>query len=170
MVLDHWSITCICNYCLYCNGTYKHCYVRPYQSFKWFFIQNFTDFFSIDERCDTLEGLLHKGCSGEFVEFPVSNVKVLKNQSLGKNAGHTNVSYIAPQKMHLHLRQGMKVGDTDFVNQRNVSPPTVSPLHLRYFPRMVGLETFSHLETKNRLQMNYVVSICYYGGIKFDLI
>lgn len=60
------------------------------------------------------------------MEFPVANIKVLKNQSLGKNAGHTNVSYIAPQKMHLQLRPGMKVGDTDFENQRNVSTHRLS--------------------------------------------
>lgn len=79
----------------------------------WCTLQNFTDFFPIDERCDTPEALLQKGCSGEFVEFPITNVKVLKDQGLGKSAGHTNVSYITPQKMHLQLRTGIKMGDTD---------------------------------------------------------
>lgn len=85
----------------------------------------------MDERCDTPEALLQKGCSGEFVEFPVTNVKVLKDQGLGKRPGHTNVSYIAPQKMRLQLRPGIKMGDTDFENQRNVS---LYPQLLRCFP------------------------------------
>ncbi|XP_016381641.1 integrin beta-6-like [Sinocyclocheilus rhinocerous] len=93
----------------------------------WCTLQNFTDFFSIDERCDTPEALLQKGCSGEFVEFPVTNVKVLKDQGLGKSASHTNVSYIAPQKMHLQLRPGSQL-----TFQIQVQEPEDHPVDIYY--------------------------------------
>uniref|UniRef100_A0A672L863 Integrin beta n=1 Tax=Sinocyclocheilus grahami TaxID=75366 RepID=A0A672L863_SINGR len=93
----------------------------------WCTLQNFTDFFSIDERCDTPEALLQKGCSGEFVEFPVTNVKILKDQGLGKSAGHTNVSYIAPQKMRLQLRPGSQL-----TFQIRVQQPEDHPVDIYY--------------------------------------
>uniref|UniRef100_A0A671PSD3 Integrin beta n=1 Tax=Sinocyclocheilus anshuiensis TaxID=1608454 RepID=A0A671PSD3_9TELE len=93
----------------------------------WCTLQNFTDFFSIDERCDTPEALLQKGCSGEFVEFPVTNVKILKDQGLGKSAGHTNVSYIAPQKMRLQLRPGSQL-----TFQIQVQQPEDHPVDIYY--------------------------------------
>lgn len=74
------------------------------------------------------------------MEFPVTNVKVLKDQGLGKRAGHTNVSYIAPQKMHLQLRPGIKMGDTDLkIKETSLSLPTAARLLLRYFPRRLDL-------------------------------
>uniref|UniRef100_A0A8C1QP49 Integrin beta n=1 Tax=Cyprinus carpio TaxID=7962 RepID=A0A8C1QP49_CYPCA len=93
----------------------------------WCTLQNFTDSFSIDERCDTPEVLVQKGCSGEFVEFPVTNVKILKDQGLGKSAGHTNVSYIAPQKMHLQLRPGSQLSF-----QIQVQQPEDHPVDIYY--------------------------------------
>uniref|UniRef100_A0A671Q7I7 Integrin beta n=1 Tax=Sinocyclocheilus anshuiensis TaxID=1608454 RepID=A0A671Q7I7_9TELE len=93
----------------------------------WCTLQNFTDFFSIDERCDTPEALLQKGCSGEFVEFPDTNVKVLKDQGLGKSASHANVSYIAPQKMHLQLRPGSQL-----TFQIQVQEPEDHPVDIYY--------------------------------------
>uniref|UniRef100_A0A672SME8 Integrin beta n=1 Tax=Sinocyclocheilus grahami TaxID=75366 RepID=A0A672SME8_SINGR len=93
----------------------------------WCTLQNFTDFFSIGERCDTPDALLQKGCSDEFVEFPVTNVKVLKDQGLGKSASHTNVSYIAPQKMHLQLRPGSQL-----TFQIQVQEPEDHPVDIYY--------------------------------------
>uniref|UniRef100_A0A8C1EKK5 Integrin beta n=1 Tax=Cyprinus carpio carpio TaxID=630221 RepID=A0A8C1EKK5_CYPCA len=93
----------------------------------WCTLQNFTDFFSINERCDTPEALLQKGCSGKFVEFPVTNVKVLKDQGLGKSANHTNVSYVAPQKMRLQLRPGSQL-----TFQIQVQEPEDHPVDIYY--------------------------------------
>ncbi|XP_051529358.1 integrin beta-6 isoform X2 [Myxocyprinus asiaticus] len=93
----------------------------------WCTLQNFTDFFSIDGRCDTPEALLQKGCSGEFVEFPITNVKVLKDQGLGKSAGHTNVSYVMPQKMRLQLRPGSQLSF-----QIKVQQPEDHPVDIYY--------------------------------------
>lgn len=99
----------------------------------WCTLQNFTDFFSIDERCDTPETLLRKGCSGKFVEFPIANVKLLKNQGLGKNAGHVNVSYIAPQKMRLQLRPGSQLNF-----QIQVQEPEDHPVDIYYLMDLSG--------------------------------
>uniref|UniRef100_A0A671PNA3 Integrin beta n=1 Tax=Sinocyclocheilus anshuiensis TaxID=1608454 RepID=A0A671PNA3_9TELE len=81
----------------------------------------------VTTRCDTPEALLQKGCSGEFVEFPVTNVKILKDQGLGKSAGHTNVSYIAPQKMRLQLRPGSQL-----TFQIQVQQPEDHPVDIYY--------------------------------------
>ncbi|KAK7127937.1 hypothetical protein R3I93_020498 [Phoxinus phoxinus] len=99
----------------------------------WCTLQNFTDFFSIDERCDTPEALLQKGCSGEFVEFSVTNVKVLKDQGLGKRTGHPNVSYIAPQKMRLQLRPGSQL-----TFQIQVQQPEDHPVDIYYLMDLSG--------------------------------
>ncbi|TRY88129.1 hypothetical protein DNTS_031505 [Danionella cerebrum] len=96
-------------------------------SCAWCTQQNFTDFYSVEERCDTLEALSLKGCPSEFVEFPITSVNVLKDQGLGKRAGHANVSYINPQKMRLQLRPGNQV-----TFQIQVQQPEDHPVDIYY--------------------------------------
>uniref|UniRef100_A0A665WSQ3 Integrin beta n=1 Tax=Echeneis naucrates TaxID=173247 RepID=A0A665WSQ3_ECHNA len=71
-----------------------------------FILQNFTDWFSVSERCDTLDILLEKGCARDQQEFPVSKGQVLQDRPLGKKTGNTNSTQISPQKMSLKLRAG----------------------------------------------------------------
>uniref|UniRef100_A0A674E2X9 Integrin beta n=1 Tax=Salmo trutta TaxID=8032 RepID=A0A674E2X9_SALTR len=73
------------------------------------FINNFTDWFLISERCDTTYVLLERGCPQDLVEFPVTNFEVHKDQPLGRKTGNTNSTQISPQKMALKLRTGSEV-------------------------------------------------------------
>ncbi|KAG8001295.1 Integrin beta-6, partial [Nibea albiflora] len=67
---------------------------------------NFTDWFSVSERCDTLDILLEKGCARDHLEFPVSKGQILQDHPLGKKTGNINITQISPQKMALKLRPG----------------------------------------------------------------
>lgn len=71
--------------------------------------ENFTDWFSVGERCDTLDSLLEKGCAKTQVEFPVSSGQILQDRPLGKKTNNTNGTQISPQKMSLSLRPGSRV-------------------------------------------------------------
>lgn len=73
-----------------------------------FVCQNFTDWFSVTQRCDTLDVLLEKGCARDLLQFPVSKHQILQDQPLGKKMGSTNSTQIFPQKMSLKLRPGMQ--------------------------------------------------------------
>lgn len=66
--------------------------------------QNFTDWFSVNQRCDTPDALLENGCARSQLEFPVSNSFVLQDHPLGRQSG--NSTQISPQKMALKLRPG----------------------------------------------------------------
>lgn len=66
--------------------------------------QNFTDWFSVNQRCDTPDALLENGCARSQLEFPVSNSLVLQDHPLGRSSG--NSTQISPQKMALKLRPG----------------------------------------------------------------
>lgn len=70
--------------------------------------QNFTDWFSVGERCDTLDVLLEKGCARSYLEFPVSKAQVLQNRPLGKKSESDNSTQISPQKIALKLRPGTR--------------------------------------------------------------
>lgn len=70
--------------------------------------QNFTDWFSVGERCDTLDVLLERGCARSYLEFPVSKAQVLHNRPLGKNREFDNSTQISPQKIALKLRPGTR--------------------------------------------------------------
>uniref|UniRef100_A0A7N8XC31 Integrin beta n=1 Tax=Mastacembelus armatus TaxID=205130 RepID=A0A7N8XC31_9TELE len=71
--------------------------------------ENFTDWFSFSERCDTLDILLDKGCARDQVEFHVSEGQILQDLPLGKKTGSANSTQISPQKMALKLRPGSQV-------------------------------------------------------------
>ncbi|KAM6943427.1 integrin beta-6 [Xenentodon cancila] len=75
----------------------------------WCTQENFTDWFSVSERCDTLDGLLEKGCARYHVEFPISKAQVLQDRPLGKKTSNSNSTQISPQKMALKLRPGSEV-------------------------------------------------------------
>ncbi|CAG5858092.1 unnamed protein product [Menidia menidia] len=75
----------------------------------WCTQENFTDWLSVSERCDTLDGLLEKGCSADRVEFPVSRVQILQDLPLGKKTSNPNSTQISPQRMALKLRPGSEV-------------------------------------------------------------
>ncbi|XP_069030470.1 integrin beta-6 isoform X2 [Embiotoca jacksoni] len=87
-----------CDKCLQLN---PHC--------AWCTQENFTDWFSVTERCDTLDILLGKGCAREQLEFPVSEGRILQDRPLGKKPGNANSTQISPQKMSLKLRPGSQV-------------------------------------------------------------
>lgn len=70
--------------------------------------QNFTDWFSVGERCDTLDVLLERGCAWSYLEFPVSKAQVLQNRPLGKETESDNSTQISPQKIALKLRAGRR--------------------------------------------------------------
>lgn len=72
------------------------------------FFQNFTDWFSISERCDTPDSLQEKGCAKDWQEFPVSNSQILQDLPLGRKTSKSNSTQISPQKMALKLRPGMQ--------------------------------------------------------------
>lgn len=73
----------------------------------WCTQENFTDWFSVNQRCDTPDALLENGCARSQVEFPVSNSLVLQDHPLGRSSG--NSTQISPQKMALKLRPGSQV-------------------------------------------------------------
>lgn len=75
----------------------------------WCTQENFTDWFSVSERCDTLDILLEKGCAKDRLEFPVSKGQILQDRPLGKKTGNVNSTQISPQKMALKLRPGSQV-------------------------------------------------------------
>lgn len=68
--------------------------------------QNFTDWFSVGERCDALDALLEKGCARSYLEFPVSKAEVLHDHPLGKKMETHNKTQISPQKIALKMRPG----------------------------------------------------------------
>lgn len=70
--------------------------------------QNFTDWFSVGDRCDTPDILLEKGCARDQLEFPVSKSHILQDRPLGKKTGSVNSTQISPQKMALQLRPGTR--------------------------------------------------------------
>ncbi|XP_015214302.1 integrin beta-6 isoform X2 [Lepisosteus oculatus] len=74
----------------------------------WCSRENFTDSFSTNERCDTVENLERKGCPVEFIEFPVTRMLIHTSNALGKD-GNSSVTHIAPQKMSLELRPASKI-------------------------------------------------------------
>lgn len=75
----------------------------------WCTQENFTDWFSVTERCDTLDILLEKGCARDQLEFPVSRGQILQDRPLGKKTLNSNSTQISPQKMALKLRPGSQV-------------------------------------------------------------
>lgn len=68
--------------------------------------QNFTDWFSVRERCDAPDALLEKGCARSYLEFPVSKAQVLQDLPLGKKSETHNSTQISPQKIALKMRPG----------------------------------------------------------------
>lgn len=71
-----------------------------------FIFQNFTDWFSVSQRCGTLNDLLEKGCARSRLEFPASKARILQDESLGRKTSDSNSTQIYPQKMALKLRPG----------------------------------------------------------------
>ncbi|KAM9410120.1 integrin beta-6 [Pholidichthys leucotaenia] len=76
----------------------------------WCTQQNFTDWFSVSERCDTLDLLLERGCPRDQLQFPISYSQIFKQLPLGKKRGiGVNSTQISPLKMALKLRPGSPV-------------------------------------------------------------
>uniref|UniRef100_A0A3P9MIM5 Integrin beta n=1 Tax=Oryzias latipes TaxID=8090 RepID=A0A3P9MIM5_ORYLA len=75
----------------------------------WCTEENFTDWFSVSQRCDTLNSLLEKGCDRTHIYFPVSEAQILQDRPLEKKPGAGNQTQISPQKMSLKLRPGSEV-------------------------------------------------------------
>uniref|UniRef100_A0A667YCD6 Integrin beta n=1 Tax=Myripristis murdjan TaxID=586833 RepID=A0A667YCD6_9TELE len=75
----------------------------------WCTQENFTDWFSISERCDTPDSLQEKGCAKAWLEFPVSNSQILQDLPLGRKTSKSNSTQISPQKMALKLRPGSQM-------------------------------------------------------------
>ncbi|XP_037835857.1 integrin beta-6 isoform X2 [Kryptolebias marmoratus] len=75
----------------------------------WCSQQNFTDWCSAAERCDSPDALLEKGCAEGHLQFPGSRSQILRDEPLGRKTNHTNSTQISPQKMSLNLRPGSEV-------------------------------------------------------------
>ncbi|XP_069791489.1 integrin beta-6 isoform X2 [Narcine bancroftii] len=77
----------------------------------WCFREDFNADLNSGGRCDTLEDLLERGCSLEFVEFSTSHVHVLRNETLSGSRKKENEKRIqmSPQKLVLKLRPGNRV-------------------------------------------------------------
>ncbi|XP_034536798.1 integrin beta-6 [Notolabrus celidotus] len=87
-----------CDQCLQLSS---HC--------AWCTQENFTDWFTVSDRCDTLDVLLEKGCPRDQLEYPVSKSQILQNRPVGRKTGKVNSTQISPQKMSLKLRPGSQV-------------------------------------------------------------
>ncbi|NXB88111.1 ITB6 protein, partial [Vidua chalybeata] len=74
----------------------------------WCLQENYTDSSGIHGRCDTLENLLSKGCQLNFIEFPISEVEIHRNDPLTASSqkNSSDVTQISPQKLTLRLRPG----------------------------------------------------------------
>ncbi|RLW04896.1 hypothetical protein DV515_00005515 [Chloebia gouldiae] len=74
----------------------------------WCLQENYTDSSGIHGRCDTLENLLSKGCQLNFIEFPISEVEIHRNDPLTASSqkNGSGVTQISPQKLTLRLRPG----------------------------------------------------------------
>uniref|UniRef100_A0A3P9JHQ5 Integrin beta n=1 Tax=Oryzias latipes TaxID=8090 RepID=A0A3P9JHQ5_ORYLA len=70
----------------------------------WCTEENFTDWFSVSQRCDTLNILLEKGCDRAHIYLPVSEAQILQDRPLEEKPGAGNQTQISPQKMSLKLR------------------------------------------------------------------
>ncbi|XP_076159868.1 integrin beta-6 [Alosa pseudoharengus] len=92
----------------------------------WCTQENFTESFSVSERCDTADALQQKGCLSSFVEFPVSSMEVQLNDSLGK-ADDANFTQIAPQRISVKLRP-----DSSITLQIKVQQTEDYPVDLYY--------------------------------------
>uniref|UniRef100_A0A8C1RA53 Integrin beta n=1 Tax=Cyprinus carpio TaxID=7962 RepID=A0A8C1RA53_CYPCA len=56
-------------------------------------------------RCDLRDSLIQFGCGVKFIEFPVSNMRILEDVPLSDKAGGSDdITQIQPQKIHLTLR------------------------------------------------------------------
>uniref|UniRef100_A0A8C6KMW1 Integrin beta n=1 Tax=Nothobranchius furzeri TaxID=105023 RepID=A0A8C6KMW1_NOTFU len=75
----------------------------------WCTQENFTNWFSATERCDTLDKLLEKGCARERLLFPISEAQIIQDWPLGKKTTNTNSTQISPQKISVKLRPGSEV-------------------------------------------------------------
>ncbi|CAL8350881.1 unnamed protein product [Merluccius merluccius] len=75
----------------------------------WCTQENFTNWLSVGERCDTPETLLEKGCLPDRLELHVSHAEVLLDSPLGRRTGTTNGTQISPQRMALKLRPGSQM-------------------------------------------------------------
>uniref|UniRef100_A0A7N6BN44 Integrin beta n=1 Tax=Anabas testudineus TaxID=64144 RepID=A0A7N6BN44_ANATE len=86
-------------------GTCEECLQLSAQC-AWCTQENFTDWFSVRERCDTLDILLEKGCARDHLQFLVSKAQILQDRPLGEKTSNANITQISPQKMALKLRPG----------------------------------------------------------------
>ncbi|XP_061526735.1 integrin beta-6 isoform X2 [Phycodurus eques] len=108
LILRYWITTvegsCSASSAVTCDACLQlgpHC--------AWCTQENFTNWLSVSERCNTPERLLDKGCAESLLEFPVSEGEILRDQPLGKKSGNMNLTQISPQKMALKLRPGSQV-------------------------------------------------------------
>ncbi|XP_077569984.1 integrin beta-6 [Stigmatopora nigra] len=75
----------------------------------WCAQENFTDWTTASQRCDTPEHLLERGCAASLLEFPISKSQILEERPLGRRNGDLNLTQISPQKMVLELRPGSQL-------------------------------------------------------------
>ncbi|XP_064183464.1 integrin beta-6 isoform X1 [Anguilla rostrata] len=76
---------------------------------SWCTQENFTDFFSVSQRCNTPQSLMHMGCAEEFVEFPVTSTLIHEDVLVGQRNDSDNFTQMSPQRISLKLRPGSKV-------------------------------------------------------------
>ncbi|XP_072118116.1 integrin beta-6 [Mobula birostris] len=77
----------------------------------WCFQEDFNVDLNSGGRCGALDDLLGRGCSLEFIEFPVSHVHIIRKEtlSLSRQKGDEKRIQMSPQKLILNLRPGNQV-------------------------------------------------------------
>ncbi|XP_072435540.1 integrin beta-6 isoform X1 [Chiloscyllium punctatum] len=77
----------------------------------WCFQEDFSDESNFGGRCDTLDNLSLRGCPLEFIESPVSHLRVVKGELLSLTSEKRDGKRIqmSPQKLVLNLRPGRQL-------------------------------------------------------------
>ncbi|KAK6473061.1 integrin beta-3-like [Huso huso] len=86
-------------------NTCREC-LAVHPSCGWCFQEDFGRGTASSSRCDLKENLLQKGCSQQFIEYPISTLSKQQDKPLsgtGSGAG-SDATQISPQKLEINLR------------------------------------------------------------------
>ncbi|RXM32823.1 Integrin beta-3 [Acipenser ruthenus] len=86
-------------------NTCREC-LAVHPSCGWCFQEDFGRGTASSSRCDLKENLLQKGCSQQFIEYPISTLNKQQDKPLsgtGSGAG-SDATQISPQKLEINLR------------------------------------------------------------------
>ncbi|XP_046886442.1 integrin beta-6 [Hypomesus transpacificus] len=124
----------------------------------WCSQENFTESYLVSERCDTLDVLLHRGCTPQQLEFPLTRAEVLKEIPLGRSEENRNHTHISPQKMALKLRPGSELTFQVQVRQTEDYPVDIYYLMDLSASMIDDLETIKDLGSSLSREMTKLTS------------